>query len=647
MKNIILFLLLLISLYTQSQVFETGMNVTRKELSTNTYAKDTEASAVIIYDYGNAFYNKETWQLNVEIKQKIKILTKDGLDYGKLEIPLYIGKNSKEKVKDITATVHNIVDGESKTSILNKNAIFTEKNENFEIVRLVFPNVKVGSIITYSYTKTTSFLNKFQPWYFQQDIPVIYSEFNASIPGNYEYNIKLVGSIPLDVNTNDIKPNCLEAGRGAYANCAIYRYVMTDIPAYKEEDYTTTRDNYLSRIEYELSVVRQFNGEVDKITKSWEDVDDELKSDSDFGRQINKKKLVKDLLPSSVSNINDETEKAKAIYQFVLDNYKWNNKSGRYDASVKRALEEGGGNVFEINLLFQNLLYSEGLEAYPMLISTRDNGLATKVYPVLTDFNYVIIKLNIEDKTYYLDATDPYLSFGELPLYCLNQYGRVYDIYYASYWEDISQDYSTTQIGAKYKLNTDNQLVGSVKKGITGKNAYSKKRLYSENPSVYLENLKSAYQNSTIETHKVLSEGKNPVRFLEELKITSEEEVIADKIYFNPFIYKFYEDNPFKLKQRTYPVDFGYKQAFLYSFELDLSNNLKVIELPKPINLILPENKGSLNFSCMANDEKLSIFVRIKLDEPIYSTDYYESLKTFMSKIIDLQNNTVVVLEKK
>ncbi|WP_386130849.1 DUF3857 domain-containing protein [Winogradskyella litorisediminis] len=624
------------------------MNVTKEELSTTVYDKDTNASAVIVYDYGNAFFNKETWRLNIEIKQKIKILNKDGLKYGQVEIPLLIGENSRETIREIKASVHHTVNGKSVISTLNEDAIFKEQNETYEIIRLAFPNVKVGSVITYSYTKSTKFINKFQPWYFQQDIPVSYSEYNASIPGNYEYNIKLVGSLPLDVNKSDVEPNCLEAGRGAYANCAIYKYVMTDIPAYKAEEYTTTRDNYLSRIEYELSVVRQFNGAVDKISKTWEDVDGELRTDSDFGRQINKKKLVKDVLPSNITTITDKLEKAKAIYQYVLDNYKWNNNSGRYDASIKRLLADGGGNAFEINLLLQNLFYSEGFEAYPMLISTRENGHATKVYPVLTDFNYVIVKLNIDDEqTYFLDATDPYLSFGELPLYCLNQYGRVYDIEYASYWEDIDiKAYSTTQIGAKYKLNDSNQLEADVTIAVSGNNSYLKKRKYSENKSNYLEWLKNRYPTSSITEHKVLSEGKNPEKFIEEIKLVNEQEMIGDKIYFNPFVYQFYSENPFKLQQRTYPVDFGYKQAFLYTLELELGDNLKVVELPEPTTMALPNKAGMVTFSSSANEKKLSVFVRIKLDKPVYEAGYYDALKIFMAKIIDLQNNSIVVLEK-
>ncbi|ARV08146.1 hypothetical protein BTO05_00260 [Winogradskyella sp. PC-19] len=648
MKKYIFLLIILFSLSTNAQVFEIGMNVTKQELETNTYEKDPAAEALIIYDYGNAFFNKDTWRLNIKTNQKIKILNKEGLKHGKVEIPLYIGKDSRENLKDVSVQVHNLENGKPVITNMSQDAIYTEKNDTYEVARLVFPNVKVGSIITYSYTKTTNFINKFVPWSFQHDIPTLYSELNASIPGNYDYNIKLVGSIPLKVNTNNIDYNCLEAGRGAYANCAVYRYVMTDIPAYRKEKYTTTKANYLSRIEYELSVVKQFNGSVDKITKSWEDVDGELKADSDFGRQINKKKLVKELLPPPITSIKDTKEKAKAIYQYVLDNYIWDSKSGRYDASIKRLLEEKGGNAFEINLLLQNLLHAEGLESYAMLVSTRDNGLATKVYPVLTDFDYTIVKLVIKDETYYLDATNPYLSFGELPFYCLNQYGRVNDTEYGSYWEDIAPgQYSTIQIGAKYKLSENNQLKGDVNISVTGYNSHAKKKLYHENSSVYLERLKSSYTNSTIEKHEVLSKNKNDNKFSEVLEVLHEEEFVGDKIYFNPFIYKFYEENPFKLEQRTYPIDFGYKQLFNYAIEVELGDKLKVVELPKPINFALPNKGGLVTFSTSANEEKLSVFVRIKLDKPIYDASYYEALKAFMGQIIDLQNNSVVVLEKK
>ena len=42
----------------------------------------------------------------------------------------------------------------------------------------------------------------------------------------------------------------------------------------------------------------------------------------------------------------------------------------------------------------------------------------------------------------------------------------------------------------------------------------------------------------------------------------------------------------------------------------------------------------------------MSMSIRIKLDKPIYDADFYDVLKTFIDKIVQIQNNTVIVLEK-
>jgi len=47
------------------------------------------------------------------------------------------------------------------------------------------------------------------------------------------------------------------------------------------------------------------------------------------------------------------------------------------------------------------------------------------LYPLLDKFNYVICRMNIEGKDYYLDASEPHLGFGYLPLQCYNGHARV------------------------------------------------------------------------------------------------------------------------------------------------------------------------------------------------------------------------------
>ncbi|MBC2845462.1 DUF3857 domain-containing protein [Winogradskyella flava] len=647
MKLKLTLITLLFSLHCIAQDYNVDMQVYKSDVSQTSYARDSTANALVIYDYGNSFIDKETFWLRCQVKQKIKILKAEGIDRGEIEVKLYKGKSSKERIKNIKGATYNSENDEMVKTILEPSAIFREENENYTLVKFVLPKVKVGSVITYSYETQSRFITKYQPWYFQGPDPVLYSEYNTSIPANYDYHVKLVGGRLLDVNDVTIEYNCLEVGRGGAADCTIRKYVMTDIPAYKPESYTTTSLNYISRIEYELNEVKRFDGGVDKLSKTWDDVDKELKTDADFGRQIGKRSLVKNLLPSDIMSIEDQLEKAKTIYQFVLENYTWNGKSERYDVSVKELLKEKNGSVFEINILLENLLNSEGFQVYPVLISTRENGLPTTIYPILTDFNYLILKTTINGKDYFLDATDPYLEFGELPFRCLNQYGRLMDFENESSWEDIKpQGYSLRS--HRVNLNfEDDAFFGKVESKFTGYHSHGPKQGYLENPIAYKEGKINSNADFLIENHEVLDFDKTKSDFKEILELSIEPEIIGNKIYLNPFIFKFFTENPFKLEERSYPIDFGYKDIYSYSMKLHLGENLKVAEIPSNISQKLPNNSGTFIFNVESNgNNELTLYFKVKFDLAIYAPEYYDYLKKFMSQVVENQNNTTIVLEK-
>ena len=59
-----------------SQDYNPAMPVSKSDLEMTTYAKDSTANALIIYDYGNSFVDEETFWLRVQNEQKIKILRK-------------------------------------------------------------------------------------------------------------------------------------------------------------------------------------------------------------------------------------------------------------------------------------------------------------------------------------------------------------------------------------------------------------------------------------------------------------------------------------------------------------------------------------------------------------------------------------------
>lgn len=642
-------LLFTIHLQAQSGFNSNGFEVTKQDIELNVYDKDSTANALIIYEKGKSFVDRRSFLLNSEIKKKLKILNRNGFDKATQTIYLYGKSGTKETITDIKATVYNLENGEVTKTKLDESSIFKEKyNDEYTIVKFTFPNIKEGSVIVYSYTLESPYMFKYKSWYFQEDIPKLYSEYRPSIPGNWEYNIKLVGGKKLHTNTSTLRQNCLQSQGAGSSDCGDYVYIMKDIPAFVSEGFMTTKENYLARIEYELKVFRGFDSRVNNITKSWKTVDNELKSDKDIGKQLKKTSITKDLLSDEIVNETDALIKAKAIYNYVIDTYTWNKKLNIFsDVSVKNLVEKKSGNVSEINILLHNLMQANDIHVKPILLSTRNNGFATRVYPVLSDFNYLIVQVTIDDQKYMLDATDDYLSFGQLPFRCLNQYGRLLDFKEGGSWIAINAGESSyNKYRVSLTIDEDENIIGKIKSNTTGYHALAVKQSYFKNPESHFEQYANSYPSTEFFNYTAKNPLKDEPDFTETFEIKQPTERIGDKIYVNPFILTSFDENPLKLQERNYPIDFGYKDAYLFSVQLK-AENYEVISVPKPVSLSLPNNTGTLVYSANINNDTVTLFFKYYFKEAIYDSAYYESLKEYFSTIVDIQKNSLIVLKKK
>ncbi|OUS00722.1 hypothetical protein A9Q86_08150 [Flavobacteriales bacterium 33_180_T64] len=650
MKSFLLCITLALTLHIQAQTgFNTeGFEVTKQDIELNVYEKDSTANALVIYEIGRSFVDRETFLLKTEIKKKLKILNRNGFEKATETVYLYVKNGKKEKVSKIKATVYNIENDKVTRTKLDKNSIFKEQyNENYTLVKFTFPNIKEGSVINYSYTIESPYFFKYKSWYFQEDIPKLHSEYQPSIPGNWEYNIKLVGGKKLHTNESSLRRNCLQVPGAGSSDCGDYIYVMKDIPAFVDEEFMTTSENYMARIEYELKVFRGFDGRVDNITKTWKSVEGELKSDNNIGRQLKKSGITKGLLSEDIISKSNPLEKAQAIFKYVQNTYTWNESFNIFnEVSVKDLVQNKSGNVSEINILLHNLLKANAIDVKPILVSTRNNGLATKIYPVISDFNYLIVQATIDGQNYLLDATDNYLAFGQLPFRCLNQYGRLLDFKDGGYWVDIEAN----QLSLKkhqVRLIIENQtLKGSISTKSTGYHAIKAKKRYFNNPDSYLDSFVNSNTTTQFLEHDSQTIDQTNPEFSETFRVEQSLDNVGDNFYINPFVITFFDENPFKLQQRTYPIDFGYSDAYIYTAEIN-TEGYEVIEIPRTTRVSLPNKTGTLLFNASKSDNSIIIYFKFNFKEAIYGSEYYDALKQYFASIVDIQKNSLIVLKKK
>ncbi|NAS11060.1 DUF3857 domain-containing protein [Poritiphilus flavus] len=622
-----------------------------EERNFTSYEKDPSASAVVLYEKGDNYFEViDRWVRVVkDYHVKIKILDEKGFDEGTVSIWLRKGENSKEKLKNLRAVTHN---GTVKTSVMQNQVFHKDVNQYWMEKTFSFPNIKKGSVLEYQYKIISPFIYHFNGWDFQSHIPKLYSEFNARIPGNYIYNRTLVGTLKLSKDDASLKKDCFQVeGYPNAADCEVLQYAMEDIPAFKEEEFMLAASNYKSRLDFELSVHHRFDGVTDRYTKSWKDVDKEFRLDKNIGRQLTKKGFFEKQVPESLLTEGDELSRAQNIYKFVRDHYTWNGKYGIYrDIRVKEAFEDRKGNVGEINITLINLLNSAGIPTNLMLTSTRKHGMPKKIHPVMSDFNYVLAKTVIDGKDYFLDATDKFNPFGMLPYRCLNYYGRVMDFKNDSYWADIPvAEKSRYIVRAQVKLDPADDKVSGIFDVVTfGYDAINRRKNISEqDEDAFLGEMEDEVGNGfEITSYKLIPERTDEKMVSERFEYEITGLAGEEKIYLDPFLIKFFDSDPFITEERHFPIDFGYARNYNYSLNIILPDGYEAAELPEPKVVKLPNNLGLLKFDTGVKGNNLNIYYNLVIKSPHFTSDYYQALKEIFSYALDIQNNSLIVLKK-
>jgi hypothetical protein len=629
--------------------------VTYRELDIKAYAQDTAAVALILDEFGEAYVdNNNDHNIIFEYHAKIKILKQGGVSYGDFEIPLRKNANGyKEKVLHVRASSFNIDNGSMRESKMDFKKVFTQDIHKYlDVTKFAVPNVRVGSVIEVSYKVESPFFTNFHPWEFQAAIPKVNSEYWCLIPANYNYTIALKGNLKLSKDESDLIRNCFTPG-GVTADCSRLKFGMKNIPAFVEEDYMTAKSNFLSAINFELMEIRRFDGRTDKITKEWKDVDEELRENSSFGVQVKRgKEIIDSKVESLIQGETDDLTKAQKIYDFIKDWYIWNEVYGIFSESgIKKAFDAQTGNVSDINLSLVAALKYAKLDADPMLLSTRRNGMVTELYPVLSEFDYVIAKLNIGDKVYLLDATDKHHPFGLIPVRCLNGKGRVMNAK-ASYWYNIKPPHKKRTVSV-YTLNLENNgtLRGVVQLSYSGYDAVYMRKDISKfaNEQDYINDVVKSLPGVTVKKYELDNpeDLKKPVVLKMDIEIEPSNTFDGDNFLFNPVVNPSWEANPFKSVQRLYPVDFGVPVEEVTILNLQYPPDYVVEALPPKVGIALPQGGGQFIFEIQNMENKLSMNNSLLITRPIYASLDYPYLKELFNHVVAAQETALVFKKKK
>ena len=626
--------------------------ISMEDLRMKTYAKDSSAEAVVLCDYGDYSYSFGDNYPYVIYKRhvRIKILKKSGFDRANVKIGYRVGYDKKnETIRDFKATTYNLENEFIKTYPIDEKSIFEDKaNKAYYYKTFTLPQIREGAIIEYSYVIESGFWYDLRSWEFQKDIPVVWSELRGKIPGYFNFSVTLQSLTPLFINENEEgKENFMRSTiRDPYLQ---YRFVMKDISALKKEPFLTTIENFRSKIDFELSATQFPDQARMDYSQTWEALNTTLLMDENFGKAIKKFDKADDIAKALKVIHKDTLSLVSAAYKLIQNTMRWNELE-RFTTSenLDKIFEKRTGTSAEINLMLVRLLRECGLEANPVILSTRTNGKVSDLV-LLDRFNYVVAHLMLGGKDVLLDATENLTTVGMLPIRCLNERGRLI-AKKGSRWIAINTSPTRRKITMNnMTINTDQSIKGISQITFIGHSAVNfRNAVLLKGKDNYLSEYKKIRPNQSIESLKIANLDTLEKEPSMTVKTTFNEaySMAGGRMYITPMLGEGEASNPFKIEERQFPVDFGVPQEETYLAMLSLPEGYMVEEMPKVESILLPNNGGRFLFSCLNENGELKITSKITLKKAIYSPEEYQSLREFYSRIVSKHAEQIVLKKK-
>jgi transglutaminase-like putative cysteine protease len=626
--------LLDISLMAQNTPNTKWGKVVPEEWKIDRCAYDTSASAVVLFDKGEIeFSNGQA--ISIRRHKRIKILSTKGLDEANISLPFYV-VDQLEKIVDVDAqTINPDALGKMVVQKVPNSQIFeVAEDEKWHEKRFSFPSVKVGSILEFRYTTLSQNYRFLDGWLFQNSLPTLFSEFKAKIPEGLDYHFLMQGTRLLQKYREPVNS-----------------WSLSNLPALKAEPYVHHYMDYAEKIQFQLSGYTKIERGIssyESLTTTWEKLAQERMESDNYTRYLNKHGVAKDLLAQLFNGNESDLDKMKKLYQYVQKTLVWNGTYSWFTQNpLSTVLETQKGYSCEINLFLILLLRQSGLEANPVMISTRKHGLVFRSYPFMAQFNHILANVQIQGKDYLLDAIDPFRPYDQLAEADLVNSGYLLDKKKPR-WIELPKPGVSKQMTyieadirnlAKPQYKVNQKYTGYF--AVKHREEYDEKAL--EQTLKRLRELQPAdYQITDLE----ITDAKAiemPLTINYTLIPEESENLKKDMIYLKPIIVNPFQENPFKNEVRFLPVELGYPYSYTLTISIKLPDNYQVQELPANHRMAMPNQMAEFSYLSSTTNQLIQIKTTLSIKATIIPSEDYQALREFYSQVVSKYTEQIVL----
>lgn len=580
--------------------------------------------------------------------RRVKLLTEASFERADVEL---VYNRQNEKIYSLKAGIH-FPDGGSR-KLENSDFIRERYDDNRDILKFTFPGVREGAIIEYTYVKNDESIIIPSRYFFQEDVPVRYAEYRSRIPYMFNYVSLSNGASNYSINRAEVV-NAFYGGQNIRHTETLW--ALIDLPAYKEQPYVNNFSDYVPQVRMQLASVQYQGQAIQQVFSDWRKTTKEMDDWADFGKAFRNKSnsnRVWDVVEDRVTQLATETEKAQLLYDFVAGKISWDGKF-RWTAenTPNKVYEAASGSSGEASILLLALLNQAGISAQPLLVPLRNGGAPIEIYPLLTQFDHVMILANLDGKDVMLDPGSIRRPMGLPRISALNHRAFVADPE-NPHWIDVAVPKAIKTVLANMTLDEEGMADVSMETrlnsyyGFSGREQLEEMKSNNELPLV--EDILELFPETEVVSHELPEEeeASGPLSLKLQLKVPLGQP-IDDYLYVQPILCPVLEKELADVEERLYPVDFSYPWAERYISTITLPVGFVLEELPASQRVSSEDGSIVCTFAVEdKGDQTVSLNFTVSVNKTVYQPQEYLALRKIFKMIIDFQETTLVLKRAK
>jgi hypothetical protein len=431
-----------------------------------------------------------------------------------------------------------------------------------------------------------------------------------------------------------------------------YSFTAHNLQAYKHERHAPNRAKNYPHI---LILCKNYTSKDGSRKQLFETVQDLYNWYYSLVQKINNKpEEIKPTVERLITGKKTDVEKVEAIFYWVQENIRYiafeNGIMGYKPESAQNVFKNKYGDCKGKANLTREMLKLAGFDAHLTWIGTNDIPYDYSV-PSLAVDNHMICTLILNDKKYFLDATEDYIAFND---YAHRIQGRQVLIengsgkYILDHVPEFGADRNKEENTIKLSL-VDDVLKGSVKTIYNGEQKTNILRGYASVRSDNQEEALKKYLASNDKNLKLsnvkssdLQDRQNPLSFNYDLEISNYVTKVGKEIYVNVDKDKEFVQMDLD-SERVNDYEFNNKILIVSHYELSIPSGYKVDYLPQAVTLKHPDFSFSLSYKQAGN--KITYEKKITIDNAVIHKKDFREWNSTVKDIKKFYNDQIVLVK--